>query len=57
MIAYYKRWVSDHMLKAACLALCPKVITLFGETNELIEKVKMDLSVQEENFVRQSLAT
>ena len=38
-----KWWVSDHLLKAADLALRPKVIALFEEANVLIEKVKMGL--------------
>ena len=43
----YKQWVSDHLLKAADLALCPKVVALFEDVNELLEKVKIKLSVQE----------
>ena len=39
------------------LALHPKVVALFEDANKLLDKVKMELSVQEENFVRQSLAT
>ena len=45
-----------HLLKVADLALRPKVIALFEDMNKLLEKVKMDFSVQENNFVRQSLA-
>ena len=52
----YKRWVYDHLLKAADLALRAKVVALFEDANCLLDKVKMELSVQEENFVRQSLA-
>ena len=52
-----KRWVPDHLSKAADLALRPKAIALFEDANKLLEKVKMELSVEEENFVRQSLAT
>ena len=44
-----------HLLKVADLALRPKVIALFEDMNKLLEKVKMDFSVQENNFVRQSL--
>ena len=53
----YKRWVSDHFSKAADLALRAKVVALSEDANILLDKVKMELSVQEENFVRQSLAT
>ena len=49
--------LSDHLLKAADLALRPKLVALFEDTNKLLDKVRMELSVQEENFVRQSLAT
>ena len=48
---------SYHLLKAADLTLRPKVVALFEDANELLEKIKMELLVQEENFVRQSLAT
>ena len=41
----YKRWVSDHLQKAADLALRPKVMALFENANLLLEKVKMELSV------------
>ena len=44
-------------MKAADLALRAKVVALFEDANSLLDKVKMELSVQEENFVRQSLAT
>ena len=53
----YKRWVSDHLLRVADLTILPKVVSLFGDVKKLLDKVKMELSVQEENFVRQSLAT
>ena len=53
----YKRWVSDHLLKAADLALRAKVVALFEDANSLLDKVKMELAMQEESFVRQSLAT
>ena len=53
----YKWWVSDYLLKATDLDLHPKVITLFEEANGLIERVGMDLLVQEEQFIRQFLAT
>ena len=53
----YKQWVCDFLLKATDLALHPKAIALFEDAKKLLEKVKMYLSVQEENFVRQSLAT
>ena len=49
----YKQWVSDYLLKGSDLALRPKAITLFEDANELLKKVKMNLLVQEENFVRQ----
>ena len=42
---------------AVDLALRPKVIALFEDAKQLLEKVKMDLSVQEENLVRQLLPT
>ena len=53
----FKSWVSDHLSKAEELALHTKVVALFEDANCLLDKVKMELSVQEENFVRQSLAT
>ena len=53
----YKFWVSEHLLKADDLSLCPKFIALLEDANKLLEKVKMEFSVQEENIVRQSLAT
>ena len=56
-IEYYKRWVSAHLQKAADLALRPKVMALYENANLLLEKVKLDLSIKEEEFVRQSLAT
>ena len=37
--------------------LRPKVMALYENTNLLLEKVKLELSVKEEEFVRQSLAT
>ena len=52
----YKRWVSDQLLKAADLSIRPKVMALFEDANKLIKKVKIELSVQEEHFVRQLLA-
>ena len=52
-----KRWVSDHFLKAADVALRAKVVALFEDANCLFDKVKMELSVQEETFVKQWLAT
>ena len=57
LIEYYRRWVSDHQLKADDLTLRPKVVFLFEDTKKLLDKAKVVLSVQEENFVRQSLAT
>ena len=36
------------------LSLLPKVISLFEEENKLIEKLKADLSIQEEQLVRNS---
>ena len=53
----YKSWVSAHLQKAADLALRPKVMALYENANLLLEKLKLDLSVKEEEFVRQSLAT
>ena len=53
----YKRWVSDHLQKAADLALRPKVMALYENANLLLEKVKLVSSVKEEEFARQSLAT
>ena len=44
----YKRWVSDHLSKAADLALRAKVVSLFEYANSLLDKVKMELLVQEE---------
>ena len=45
----------NHMLKEDYLDLRPKVVSLFEEANILIEKVNMDLLVQQEKFVIQSL--
>ena len=56
-IENYKRWVSNHLLKASDLALRAKLVALFEDANCLLDKAKMKLSVQEENFVRQLLAT
>ena len=36
-----KWWVSDHLLKAADLAIRPKVMSLSEESNLLLEKVKI----------------
>ena len=56
LIVDYKWWVNDQLLKVADLALHPKVIGLFDKENKLIEKAKMNISSQEELFIRQSLA-
>ena len=53
----YRRWVYDHFLKAVEIALRPMVVDLFEDANKLLKKVKIELSVQEETFMRQSLAT
>ena len=53
----YKLWVSDHPLKAANIAIRPKVMALFEDANKLLDKVRMELSVQEDIYVRQLLAT
>ena len=53
----YKRWVSAHLQKVADFAICLKVMALYENTNLLLKKVKLDLSVKEEEVVRQSLAT
>ena len=53
----YMKWVSDYLLKAAKLSLYLKVIVLYEEANGLLNKVNMDLSVQEEKIVIQLLAT
>ena len=53
----YKRWVSDHLLNATDLAIRPKVMDLFEHANTLLEKLKMELLVQEDIFVWQLLAT
>ena len=53
----YKRRVSDRPQKAADLALRLKVMAIYENANLLLEKVKLDLSVKEEEFVRQYLAT
>ena len=44
-------------LKAANLAIRPKVMTLFEDTSLLLETVKIELSVKEEEFVSQLLVT
>ena len=48
---------SDHLLKADNIALSQMVVAMFEDLNKFLEKVKMELSAQEETFVRQSLAT
>ena len=53
----YKRCVTAHLQKAADLALRPKVMDLYENANLLLERVKLELSVKEEEFVRKSLAT
>ena len=53
----YKRWVYEHFLKAEDLDIRPEVVALFEDANKLLDKVKMELSVQEENYVRQLIAT
>ena len=53
----YKRGVSAHLQKAANLALRPKVMALYENENVLLKKVNLDLSVKEEEFVRQLQAT
>ena len=57
IIEDYMHWVSDHLLKVADLAIRLKAVALFEDANKLLDKVKMELSVEEENFVKQSLAT
>ena len=47
----------NHLLKTYNLTLRPKVVALFEHANKLLDRVKMKLTVEEENFVRQSLAT
>ena len=44
----YKRWVYDHLLKVADLAIHPKVMALFEDANILIDKVKIKLSFKRE---------
>ena len=56
-IVDYKRWFSYHLLKADGLPLRPKVLVLFEDANESLEKLKMEFSVQEENYLRKLLAT
>ena len=45
------------LTQAADLALHLKVMALYENANLLLKKVKVDLSVKGEEFVRQSLAT
>ena len=56
-IKYYKQWVSEHLIKAADLTLRPKVIALFEDANKLLEKLKLEMSGQEENCLILSLVT
>ena len=56
-IEYYKQWVSDYLQKAVDLVLRPKVMALFENAIFFVEKVKTKLSVQEEDVLRQLLAT
>ena len=53
----YIKWISDHLLNADKLSLRPNLVAMFEDANKLLDKVKIELSVQEEKFVRQSLAT
>ena len=53
----YKRWFSDHLQKVADLALRSKVMALLENAHLLLEKLKLELPVKEEEFVRQSLET
>ena len=46
----YEWWVSSHLQKAADLALRRKVMALYENPNLLLDKVKLDLSVREENL-------
>ena len=46
----YRWWVNDHLLNAANFAIHPKLVALFEYTKILLDKVKMKLSVQEENL-------
>ena len=43
----YKPWVPDHLLKAVGLAFSLKLIALFEDANTLLQKMKMELSIQE----------
>ena len=45
----YKRWISEHLLKAANLAIRPELMDLFEDANILLDKVKMELSVKEQS--------
>ena len=56
-IKHYKRWLSDHLQKAADLALRPNFMALYKNANLLLEKVKLDLSLKEEESVRQFLVS
>ena len=46
----YKLWVNEHLLKSDNLDLRLKVRGLFKGATKLIEKVKIELSSQEETF-------
>ena len=56
-ISDYKLWVSKNLLKADHLALRPILVALSEEANGLIDQTRMNFSDQEEQFVRQLLAT
>ena len=58
--AYYFGLISignNHLLKVTNFTIHPKVLILFYEAKKLIEKVWMDFSSKEEQFVRKSLAS
>ena len=46
-IEYYRRWVSDKILKVVNLTLHLKVVALFEDAKKILDKVKMELSVQD----------
>ena len=48
---FFKKLVSNHLLKAANLSLLPKAIIMFEEAKRLILKMKMDLSVHTRKLI------
>ena len=57
LVSDYTQRLTDHFLKGGDLSLFLDVIGMSEEANKFIDRVNMDLLIQEEQFVRQLLAT